>query len=110
MRPGALARDLRLWESEISESSTIGSQLSCLPIEQVGAQLRRLRAVVDGLPDQVSFVRWEGVMRAYDNVLCVACQQLQLPTDLLTIGFGRARDLERLRLEGLLGQAGLPVR
>lgn len=120
----SVARDFGLWERELTVcaprpgdtlTTVIGGQVvevtvGLRPIQEVAGHLRRLRAVIDGLPPDVSFVRWEGIMRAYDDYLFAACHELGVPTDLVTIGFGRQRDEERLRLERLLHEAGLPVR
>ena len=120
-----VARDFALWESECADvtlrpggasmTTVIGGQvvevpLGDRPIQEVACHLRRLRSVIDAMTPDVSYVRWEGVMRAYDDYLFAACHELGVPTDLVTIGFGRQRDEERARLEQLLHRAGLPVR
>ncbi len=119
-----VARDFALWETECASTSTptsatmttvIGGQvvevvLGDRPIQEVACHLRRLRSVIDAMSPDVSYVRWEGVMRAYDDYLFAACHELAVPTDLVTINFGRQRDEERARLERLLHRAGLPVR
>lgn len=119
-----VARDFALWEAECADhavptvrttTTVIGNQvvevtLGQRPIEEVACHLRRLRLAIDAMSSDVSYVRWEGVMRAYDDYLFAACHELAVPTDLVTIGFGRQRDDERARLERLLHDAGLPVR
>lgn len=118
-----VSRDFALWEAECAHgaaatatlTTVIGGQvvhvtLGDRPIEEVACHLRRLRSVMDAMSPDVSFVRWEGVIRAYDDYLFAACHELGVPTDLVTIGFGRQRDEERCRLERLLHEAGLPVR
>lgn len=77
------------------------------PIERVAADLRRLRRTAETLPVGASFVRTIGVLHAYDYVLTVACEQLEVPTRLMQLPDGKPRILERLRLEFLLGECGL---
>lgn len=119
-----VARDFALWEAECVATSApgqptmttvIGNQvvevpLGQRPIEEVACHLRRLRVAIDLMSPDVSYVRWEGVIRAYDDYLFAACHELGVPTDLVTIGFGRQRDEERERLERVLQQAGLAIR
>lgn len=120
-----VTRDFALWETECADvtlrpdgvtmTTVIGGQvievvLGDRPIQEVACHLRRLRSAIDLMTPDVSYVRWEGVMRAYDDYLFAACHELGLPTDLVTINFGRQRDDERARLEQLLHRAGLPVR
>ncbi|MHA3702057.1 hypothetical protein ACXR2U_07710 [Jatrophihabitans sp. YIM 134969] len=119
-----VTRDFVMWEAEcaghvatptatmttVVGATVVRVPLGGRPIQEVAHHLRRLRSVIDAMSDDVSFVRWEGVMRAYDDYLFTACHELSVPTDLLTIGFGRHRDEERCRLERLLHEAGLPVR
>ena len=119
-----VARDFALWEAECVDSAlpptatmttVIGTQivevpLGQRPIEEVACHLRRLRSAIDVMSSDVSYVRWEGVMRAYDDYLFAACHELGVPTDLVTIGFGRQRDEERQRLERVLQRAGLAIR
>ena len=119
-----VTRDFALWEVECADTvadarptmtTVIGSQrveipLGQRPIQEVAQHLRRLRLAIDAMPADVSYVRWEGVMRAYDDYLFAACHELGVPTDLVVINHGRQRDDERARLERVLGAAGLPVR
>lgn len=119
-----VSRDFALWETECADhaaptrtsmTTVIGGQvvevsLGQRPIQEVACHLRRLRLAIDVMSPDVSYVRWEGVMRAYDDYLFAASHELGLPTDLVTINFGRQRDEERARLERVLHEAGLPVR
>jgi len=52
-------------------------------------------------------VRSVGVANAYDQMLAVACEQLEVENQLLSMTHGRLRDLERLRVEYELGECGL---
>lgn len=77
------------------------------PIERVSSDLRRLRAALASLPPGTSYVRAIGLYRAYDDTLSVACAELDITTMLTELPDGRQRELERLRVEYLLGEAGL---
>lgn len=79
------------------------------PIEKVAADARRLHRQLESLPTGTSFVRASGIARAYDYVLAIACEQLEVPTRLLDMPEGRPRILERLRLEFMLGECGLRI-
>ena len=77
------------------------------PIQRVAADLRRLHRQLEELPRGASYVRTIGMTHAYDQVLALACQQLEVATRLLDLPDGKPRILERLRLEFLLGECGL---
>lgn len=79
------------------------------PIEEVAASARRLHRLLETLPRGTSYVRATGVARAYDQILATACQQLEVPTRLLELPDGKARILERIRIEFLLGESGLII-
>ena len=80
------------------------------PIEKVARDLRRLRRQLDELPVGASYVRSMALLRAYDDVLALACEELEVSTQIRQLAEGPGRELERLRLEYLLGEAGLRVR
>lgn len=80
-----------------------------LPIERVASDLRRLHRQLESLPPGASFVRSIGVARAYDQMLSVACHQLEVTTRILELPDGKPRILERIRLEFLLGESGLHI-
>lgn len=108
---GRHRRDIRLWEAELGDAGrSVGCCQSRPPIEQVGADLRRLRSQLEHLPGGASFVRSTGLRRAYDEVLVIACEELGVPTRLGELPDGNARDLERMRVEYLLGECGLQLR
>ncbi|SCE79879.1 hypothetical protein [Micromonospora mirobrigensis] len=77
------------------------------PLEQVAADLRRLgghRRAATGRS-----VVWHGaVIEAYDERLRAACQALGIPEHLADLD-GVDREIERLRVEGLLHAAGLTL-
>jgi hypothetical protein len=75
------------------------------PIEQVGADVRRLREAFGH--EGMRFAKWEGTRRAYDGVLAEAADSLQLPHALADLPPGVDLDLERVRVEQLLEDAGL---
>lgn len=79
------------------------------PIQQVARDLRRLNRQMQELPPGSSWVRTIGLFHAYDQVLTLACQQLEVATRLLELPDGKPRILERLRLEFLLGERGLTI-
>ena len=75
------------------------------PIEQVGADVRRLRRAFAS--EGMRFAKWEGTRRAYDGALAEAADSLELPHALATLPPGVDLDLERVRVEQLLEDAGL---
>jgi predicted NAD/FAD-binding protein len=101
-------RDLRLWQAELGGASWPESTAPKRPpIQQVAADLRRLRRQLERLPKGASYVRVAGVQRAYDEVLAVACAELEVATTLTELPAGQHRDLERLRVEFELAECGL---
>ena len=80
------------------------------PIEQVAADLRRLARQLDSVPAGSPHVRRTGLQAAYDDVLAEAAAQFTVPHTLTTLPLGFARDVERLRVETALADAGLVVR
>jgi hypothetical protein len=79
------------------------------PIQEVAASARRLHRLLETLPRGTSYVRATGVAHAYDEMLVIACTQLEVPTQLLRLPDGKPRILERLRVEFLLGECGLHI-
>jgi hypothetical protein len=79
-----------------------------IPIEQVAANLRRLRAVVAGDANR-SAAHQMGNRLAYDRVLVQACEMLDVPHDLDKESAGLERDIERFRLEAELERAGVVI-
>jgi hypothetical protein len=79
------------------------------PIQEVAASARRLHRLLESLPRGTSYVRATGVAHAYDEILAIACQQLEVPTRLLDLPDGKPRILERIRLEFVLGESGLVI-
>ena len=80
------------------------------PIEEVARHVRRLGAAYHHPPPGQRHARFEGVRRAYDDVLGQACTALGIPDVLADLPPGQERDAARLRVEYLLEQAGLVLR
>jgi hypothetical protein len=77
-----------------------------VPIEQVAANLRRLRVVVAGDAHR-SAAQQMGNRLAYDRVLAQACDMLHVEHELALESSGMERDIERIRLEAELERAGV---
>ena len=77
------------------------------PIEQIAADIRRIRAQIKQAPSGLPVARMRGWMEAYDDLLVAACQALDLENRLRAVPAGVERDLERERIERLLMRAGL---
>lgn len=79
------------------------------PLELVAADLRRLGRQLAHVPAGAPMARRRGLQAAYDDVLTEAAGLLEVPHTLDTVAPGRARDVERLRLQAALSDAGLAV-
>jgi hypothetical protein len=77
-----------------------------VPLEQVAANLRRLRGVLT-VDSHRSAAHQIGNRLAYDQVLIQACEMLQIEHDLRGQSAGMERDIERLRVEAELERAGV---
>ena len=77
-----------------------------VPLEQVAANLRRLRGVLT-VDEHRSAVHQIGDRVAYDQVLIQASEMLQIEHDLAKRSAGMERDIERLRVEAELERAGV---
>lgn len=75
-------------------------------IEQLAADLRRLRATVASDAHR-SAARQLGDRMAYDTVLAQLCDMLEIPHDLGAGIAGVDRDIERVRVEAELERAGV---
>ena len=76
------------------------------PLEQVAANLRRLRGVLT-IDEHRSAVHQIGDRVAYDQVLIQASEMLQIEHDLAKHSAGMERNIERLRVEAELERAGV---
>jgi hypothetical protein len=77
-----------------------------VPIEQLAADLRRLRAILDTDAHR-SAAHQMGNRLAYDRLLMEVCQMLEIEHDLESESIGFERDIERIRVEAELERAGL---
>ena len=77
-----------------------------LPIEQLAADLRRLRAIL-GTDAHRSAAHQMGNRLAYDKLLMQVCEMLEIEHDLDGDSIGIERDIERIRVEAELERAGL---
>jgi hypothetical protein len=78
------------------------------PVERLAADLRRLSHQRVG-PAARSPVWHSAVQRAYDARLTVACRELEISQHFAELT-GVDLEIERVRVEGMLQQAGLTVR
>ena len=78
------------------------------PIEQIAADLRRLARQRTGLASR-STIWFTAVQRAYDDRLTLACRELEITEQLAELE-GMDREIERVRIEGMLQLAGLTMR
>jgi hypothetical protein len=77
------------------------------PIERVAADLRRLGRQRLDIANR-SPVWYEAVQRAYDDRLVVASRELHVEEHLAELT-GVDLEIERVRVEGCLQQAGMPI-
>ena len=78
-----------------------------VPLEQIAADLCRLSTALRDVPPEASRARKHGLLLAYDDVLGKAALALDVPHALAELSLGMDRDLERMRVEGALREAGL---
>jgi hypothetical protein len=79
------------------------------PIQVVAADVRRLARQLALVPAGAPMARRRALAAAYDDVLIEAAVLLEIPHTMRTMPDGRARDVERLRLQAALEHAGLAV-
>jgi hypothetical protein len=80
------------------------------PIEKVAASLRRLDREMLSLPAGTPQARRRALQLAYDDLLGSACRSLGVAHTLPESPPGWSRDIERVRVETCLEQAGLCIR
>jgi hypothetical protein len=83
-------------------------QQSGVPIEQLAADLRRLRRIVAEDAHR-SAAHQLGNRLAYDGLLSQVCGMLEIEHDLSLETAGFERDIERIRVEAELERAGVMV-
>jgi hypothetical protein len=79
-----------------------------IPIEQLAADLRRLRGAIAS-DEHRSAAHQMGNRLAYDRVLVQACDMLGIEHELDADTSGIERDIERLRVEADLESAGVVI-
>jgi len=80
-----------------------------LPIEQLAADLRRVHRLLVQCPDGTPMVRRVATRDAYDELLRQACVAVDVSHELDALPEGMERDMERLRVEEALRDAGLTI-
>ena len=78
-----------------------------MPLEKITADLCRLSTAMRDVPPEASRARKHGLLLAYDDVLGKAALALDVPQALAELPLGMDRDLERMRVESDLRDAGL---
>ena len=92
--------------SDSAEAGDAAPHLRGRPVEQLAADLRRLRVAV--ATDQRRSATHQLANRlAYDQLLMQACQMLNVPHELGKNTAGPERDIERIRVEAELERAGI---
>jgi hypothetical protein len=79
------------------------------PIERLAADLRRVHRTLAEFPPGTPAVRRRATREAYDALLVQACAAVDVPHRLDTLGEGMDREVERLRVEESLREAGVRV-
>lgn len=77
------------------------------PLQEIAADVGRLRQQLRHVPAGIPVAKLEGWRLAYDDVLAECCLALGVENLLDSTPAGAERDAERLRVEYLLGRAGL---
>jgi|SRR6476660_6154139 len=93
--------------AQLAQAQAASSQPSGPPIERITADLHRLHRQRSGVARQ-SLVWACAVREAYDEHLQQACRALNVPEYLGEL-HGFDRDIERIRVEGALQEAGLDL-
>jgi biopolymer transport protein ExbB/TolQ len=112
MLVGRWDRGLRRWRERRSSAAAHRQAVRELrhqqgvPIEQLAADLRRLRAIL-GTDAHRSAAHQMGNRLAYDKLLMQVCEMLEIEHDLASESIGFERDIERIRVEAELERAGL---
>jgi hypothetical protein len=99
-------RESRRQNAELRRNPRAMHRQQGVPLEQVAANLRRLRGVLT-VDAHRSAVHQIGNRVAYDQVLIQASEMLQIEHDLAKRSAGIERDIERLRVEAELERAGV---
>lgn len=79
-----------------------------MPIERLGADLRRLRTAIQN-QRYCSATQQRALLTAYDSVLAETCAMLGLEHELERDTGGLERDIERVRIEAMLESRGIVI-
>jgi hypothetical protein len=82
---------------------------SGLPIERLSADLRRVHRSLTELAPDAPALRRKATSQAYDALLAQACAAVRVEHRLDTVPEGLEREIERLRVEEALREAGLGI-
>lgn len=77
------------------------------PVERLAADLRRVRRTLACFGPGTPVVRRRAATAAYDALLAQACESVGVPQQLGEVAEGIERDVERLRVEQALCDAGI---
>jgi hypothetical protein len=80
------------------------------PIERIAADLRRLSIARQQIGHGTPAIRRRGVQLAYEAKLEAACRALGVPHALDELADGMDREIEKMRIEAALENAGLRFR
>jgi hypothetical protein len=86
-----------------------GPQPDHPPIERLAADLRRVSRTMKEFPPGTPAVRRRATRQAYDALLVQACLAVDVPHRLDALAEGVDREVERLRIEEALSDAGVRV-
>lgn len=79
------------------------------PIEKLAADLRRVHRVLTNYAPGTPVVRRIGTLQAYDELLIQACRAVDVDHQIGRLPPGTDLELERLRVEEQLRDAGLAI-
>ncbi len=102
-RVGSLLARLSRWAGLVECETPVPT---CIPIERISADLRRIRAEFVRLPAGMPMAKRRGIMAAYDDALVDACKTLEVTTELNQVE-GFEHEIERIRTEQALEHAGV---
>ena len=105
---------IRRWKQGRADSADHRRMIRALreqqgaPIEQLAADLRRLRATL-ATDEHRSAAHQMGNRLAYDKLMIQICEMLDIEHDLAGDSIGMERDIERIRIEAELERAGVAL-
>ena len=111
---GRWDESIRRWKRRRAENADHRRAVRALreqqgaPIEQLAADLRRLRATL-ATDEHRSAAHQMGSRLAYDMLLIQICEMLDIEHELAGDSIGMERDIERIRIEAELERAGVTL-